>query len=95
MDFQRKFVPPKPLAPGLHQGIGLNDLKQITCECGSEIFIPALKVYLASPLQTTTGSQVVVQAPGGLICASCGKMAGTRSVDQDIPQEEASNHVKN
>lgn len=64
----------KQLAPGLHPGIGLNQLKKLKCECGSETFTPCAMAYLASPLQAVSGLPTLVQIPQGFICTSCGKL---------------------
>lgn len=99
MNFQRKFMPSKPLAPGLHQGVSLQDLKPIHCDnCGGETFIAAMSAYLASPLQTTTGSQLVVQVPAGFLCAKCGKFLGRKPAPnstKEPDEKEDSNHVNN
>ena len=87
------FNPPKAIAPGLHPGIGLDQLKPIQCTCGASTFLPCYTAYIASPLQTIAGNQMVVQSSSGLICASCGQKNTFKQPAGN--EKEASNHVKN
>jgi len=61
------------IAPGVHPGIGLDQLKQLRCTCGNELFIPCCHAYYASTLQSVTGTPTLVQVPQGFVCASCAK----------------------
>jgi len=85
------FKPPKPLAPGLHPGIGLDQLKAVQCECGGNTFIRCLQAYLASPLQTLNGNQLIVQVPSGLICTNCGKRNLISHSTKPVEKEDSQN----
>ena len=69
---QDVFGKQKQLAPGLHPGIGLDQLHKLQCKCGNETFVPCSNAYLASPLQSKSGLPTLVQLPQGFVCTSCG-----------------------
>ena len=63
----------KQLSPAIHPGIGLDQLKKLTCVCGHDTFIACSHAYYASPLQSVNGLPTLVNLPQGFVCSSCGK----------------------
>lgn len=56
----------------LSQTIQVNDLPQILCDCGEQVFAQAIVLRFASRLVSATGQPTVVQVPYGWVCTSCG-----------------------
>ena len=77
------------IAPGVHPGIGLDQLKQLKCTCGSHLFIPCSHAYYASPFQSVTAMPTLVQVPQGFICSGCGKQNnfGKEAIQNDQEEE--------
>lgn len=44
------------------------------CECGSDLFTPAIKLYTVSALVSPTGQELLAQQPV-LVCKNCGQVA--------------------
>jgi hypothetical protein len=64
----------KSLAPGILPGINPEDLKHITCKCGSTRFIPVCELRLASRFQTNVGQPMLINFQGGYACIKCGQV---------------------
>jgi len=62
----------KPLQPGQQIQIDMKNAKPKVCECGSELFTPAVKVFTVSALLSPTGQELTAQQPV-LICLKCQK----------------------
>lgn len=62
------------IAPGVHPGIKVSDLKPMQCVCGEKRFLPVSALHYASPLQATSGQPTIVQIQLGFTCISCGKI---------------------
>jgi len=53
--------------------IKLSDTTAITCECGSEVFAPALGLRKVSAIVSGTGKEEVLPVQAGICCLKCGK----------------------
>lgn len=62
------------IAPGVHPGITVDQLKPLLCKCKNALFLQASNVHFASPLQATSGGPTLVQVPLGFYCTSCEKL---------------------
>jgi hypothetical protein len=63
----------QPLQPGQQIQIDLKNAVPRVCECGSELFTPAVKVFTVSALVSPTGQELTAQQPV-LICLECRKV---------------------
>jgi hypothetical protein len=62
------------LKPGQQFQIDLKNATPKVCECGSEFFTPAVKLFTVSALVSPTGIDMVAQQPV-LVCMGCKKVA--------------------
>ena len=60
------------LKPGQQFQVDLKNAVPKVCECGSELFIPAVKLFTISALVSPTGQELTAQQPV-LICLKCQK----------------------
>jgi len=60
----------KHLKPGEQIAVDLKNATQKLCECGKDLFIPAVKVYTVSALVSPTGQEMMAQQPV-LVCLEC------------------------
>ncbi len=66
----------KALQPGQQIQIGPEALKNAipaVCECGCQLFIPAMKVYTISALMSPTGQELTANQ-AVLVCQKCQKV---------------------
>jgi len=62
----------QPLRPGQQIQIDLKNAVPKVCECGSELFTPAVKVFTVSALVSPTGQELTAQKTV-LVCMACKK----------------------
>jgi hypothetical protein len=60
------------LKPGQQIQVDLKNATPKVCECGSELFTPAIKLYTVSALVSPTGQELTAQQPV-LVCLECKK----------------------
>jgi hypothetical protein len=60
----------KQMRPGEQIAVDLKNATPKVCGCGSEYFMPAVKVYTVSALLSPTGQELTVQTPV-LVCIEC------------------------
>jgi hypothetical protein len=65
----------KQLQPGQQIQVDLKNATPKLCECGSELFTPAIKLYTVSALVSPTGQELTAQQPV-LVCLECRKVLG-------------------
>jgi hypothetical protein len=70
-----KGVQFKQLQPGQQIQVDLKNATPKVCECGSELFTPAIKLYTVSALVSPTGQELTAQQPV-LVCLECKKVLG-------------------
>ena len=70
-----KGVQFKQLQPGQQIQVDLKNATPKVCECGSELFTPAIKLYTVSALVSPTGQEMMAQQPV-LVCLECKKALG-------------------
>lgn len=63
----------QPLQPGQQIQIDLKNAVPRVCECGSELFTPAVKVFTVSALVSPTGQELMAQQQV-LVCLECRKV---------------------
>ena len=71
---KKRRIKMQPVAPGILPGIGLDQLNQAICKCGSTMFTPVSMIFFASAFQTSTGTITAVNLPQGFGCIKCGKL---------------------
>ena len=62
----------RQVRPGQQIQIDLKNAVPRVCECGSELFTPAVKCYTVSALVSPTGQELTAQQPV-LVCLECKK----------------------
>lgn len=67
--------PMRQLQPGQQIQVDLKNATPKVCECGCELFTPAIKLYSVSALVSPTGQELTAQSPV-LVCKDCGKVLG-------------------
>jgi len=72
MDNVKQF-PMKQMRPGEQIQIDLKNAVPKVCECGSELFTPAVKCFTVSALVSPTGQELTAQQPV-LVCMGCRKV---------------------
>ncbi len=65
-----QFNPPRQ---GQQIQIDLKDATPKVCECGSELFQQAIKLFTVSAIISPTGQELTAQVPV-LACRACGKV---------------------
>lgn len=56
-----------------HVNISVKDLEPLVCaDCGSMDFVPMVRLYYVSPLQSPNGQPANVHTPAGFSCFVCG-----------------------
>jgi hypothetical protein len=71
MDNLKQF-PTKNQQPQQIQ-VDLKDAVPQFCECGSQYFMPAIRVFKLSALLSPTGQELTAQQPV-LVCKQCGEL---------------------
>ena len=74
--------------PGLPPNFNLSDARDMDCECGSKIFLPAYRFKRVSRL-LTGGAKDSVMPIELYVCASCGK-----ALNELLPQELQETKIK-
>ena len=72
---REKGIQFKQLQPGQRIQVDLKNATLKVCECGSELFTPAIKLYTVSALVSPTGQELTAQQPV-LVCLECRKVLG-------------------
>jgi hypothetical protein len=67
---REKGVQFKQLQPGQQIQVDLKNATPKVCECGSELFTPATKLFTVSALVSPTGQEMMAQQPV-LVCLNC------------------------
>jgi len=61
---------------GMNKGqqfeLDLKNATQRKCDCGSEFFIPAMRIYTVSAIVSPTGQEMTAQTPA-MVCVGCNK----------------------
>lgn len=70
-----KFYQLRPKEYGQQIPIDIKNANPKVCECGSELFTPAIKVFTVSALLSPTGMELTAQQPV-LVCLECRKVMG-------------------
>lgn len=69
---QEAGIQMKQMQPGQPFQVDLKNAVPKLCECGSDLFTPAVKVFTVSALVSPTGQELTAQQPV-LICMECKK----------------------
>jgi hypothetical protein len=62
-----------PIKPGQPVEVDMKNATPFKCVCGSDIFIPAIRVFSISALVSPTGQELTIQQPV-LVCKECNKV---------------------
>jgi hypothetical protein len=62
----------KAVQPGQQFEVDLKNATQRKCDCGSEFFIPAMRIYTVSAIVSPTGQELTAQTPA-VVCMECRK----------------------
>jgi len=63
----------REVPPGTPIQVDLNTATKQSCECGGEVFVPAIQVYKVSALISPTGQELIANQQV-IICAKCSKI---------------------
>jgi hypothetical protein len=71
-DRMKLGLAPRILKPGeqMQFQVDLKDAVPKLCECGSEFFVPVLKLFTVSALVSPLGKETIAQVPA-LVCFRC------------------------
>jgi hypothetical protein len=72
---REKGIQFKQLQPDQQIQVDLKNATPKVCECGSELFTLANKLYTVSALVSPTGQEMMAQQPV-LVCLECKKVLG-------------------
>ncbi len=69
-----KGLPPRVLKPGeqIQVNVDLDKATPKVCECGCQLFIPAVQVFTVSAILSPIGKELTAQQPV-LVCLECRK----------------------